>query len=151
MSHWAPHITVATVVEQNSRFLLVHEKDHGQPVFNQPAGHWEQGETLIEAAQRETLEETGWLVNIEHFLGVYVYTSPHNGVTYQRIAFSGKVQEQQHRKLDDGIIEAVWLSLEEVREQQAQHRSPMVIRLIEDYLAGKCYPLSMIQHIAPDD
>lgn len=142
---WYAHVTVATVVEDNGRFLLVEEFEDGKLVLNQPAGHLDPNETLIEAAQRETLEETGWTVQIEGIVGIGLYTAPSNGVTYYRTAFHGKpIAHDATRQLDEGIVRAVWMTPEEIREQSARMRSPLVPEVIEQYLAGHRYPLSMI-------
>src|SRR5690606_40718209 len=113
---WHPHVTVATVIEQNDRFLLVEEHADGKLVFNQPAGHLERDETLVEAARRETLEESGWTVDIQGLLGVSLYTAPGNGITYCRHAFFGiPLQHDPERRLDHGIERAVWLDRKSTR------------------------------------
>ncbi len=116
-------------------------------VYNQPAGHWDQGETLVEAALRETLEETGWRVELTGYLGCYSYTSPRNGVTYLRHAFAGKPVEQVHNELDNGIVAALWLDYDTLCAKREQMRSPMVIRLIEDYQTREPAPLELVAHI----
>ena len=143
--NWTPHVTVATVIEDNGRFLLVEERSDGALVFNQPAGHLERGETLEEAARRETLEETGWSVELLGVVGIGLYTAPGNGQTYHRTTFFGKpLQCDQTRQLDDGIVRAVWLSFEEVQALSARMRSPLVTRVIAQYLEGHRYPLSLV-------
>jgi 8-oxo-dGTP pyrophosphatase MutT (NUDIX family) len=145
MDEWYAHVTVATVVEDNGRFLLVEEYDGDRLVFNQPAGHLDPNESLIEGALRETLEETGWTVEIQGIVGVGLYTAPGNGVTYYRTAFHAKpVAHDPSRRLDDGIVRAVWMTPEEIRAAHARMRSPLVPKVIEQYLAGHRYPLSMI-------
>lgn len=144
---WPPHVVVATVVEQNGKFLLVHEEDDGRAVYNQPAGHWDLGESLLQAAVRETLEETGWEVKLDYLVGQYIHTAPHNGITYFRTAFAAQPLKQTTSELDSEIIEAVWLTYEEIKAKEAFMRSPMVIQVIDDYLAGKHYPLSLIKQI----
>ena len=147
---WYPHLTVATIVEKSGKFLIVKELSDGKVVLNQPAGHVDEGETLLEAALRETLEETGWHVTIDSLIGFYMYTSPGNGVTYFRALFkSTAVEEVPDFKLDEGIIEAQWLSLDEIRQQASILRSPMVLQCVEDYLSGKKLPLDCITHISP--
>ncbi|MFY9179504.1 MAG: NUDIX hydrolase [Venatoribacter sp.] len=143
-TRWTPHATVATIVERDGRFLLVEEiAELGSPVLNQPAGHIEKGETVIQAALRETLEETGWQVSVEALLGIYIYAAP-NDITYHRYCLIAKaISPVANAKLDTGIIGPRWLNLDEVR-QSTQLRSPMVLRCIEDYLAGKRYPLELI-------
>lgn len=141
---WTPHSTVATIVEQDGRFLIVEEISSGQRVFNQPAGHIEEHERLIQAACRETLEETRWEVEISHFLGIYINTAP-NGITYHRYCFiATPVCEHPESPLDDGIIAAHWLTREQLVERQAHLRSPLVMRAIDDYLTGRRLPLEVI-------
>ncbi|MCH7817552.1 MAG: NUDIX hydrolase [Proteobacteria bacterium] len=140
-----PHVTVATVVERDRRFLMVKEKSEGMIVYNQPAGHLEIGETLAAAAVRETLEETSWQVKISQFLGVYHYTSPLNGICYIRHCFIAEpVRQVAGAELDNDILETLWLSLQEVEALSTAMRSPMVLNVIRDYLRGIRYPLSLI-------
>ena len=106
---WHPHVTVATIVEDQGRFLLVEEQADGREVLNQPAGHLEPAESLLEAALRETLEETGWEVELSAVTGIYLYTAPSNGVTYQRVCFAARpVRHHPERALDAGIIATNW-------------------------------------------
>jgi NADH pyrophosphatase NudC (nudix superfamily) len=143
---WIPHLTVAAIIESNQRFLLIEEQSEGLIVFNQPAGHWDEGETLIEAVIRETLEESAWHFNPEAIVGLYQYTSPAN-LTYLRICFCGQpVSHDPHRPLDVNISRALWLSREEII-QLPNLRSPMVLHCIDDYLKGIRYPLSLISLI----
>jgi ADP-ribose pyrophosphatase YjhB (NUDIX family) len=147
--HQLPHITVATVVERAGKFLMVKEHSQGLLVYNQPAGHVEVEESLIDAAIRETLEETAWRVNLERLLGIYQYTSPDNGITYVRHCFIAKaIEPRTELDLDEDIVEAVWLSLEELEQRESQMRSPLVLGVIRDYLKGISYPLSLI--VVPD-
>lgn len=142
---WHPHITVATVIERNGRFLMVKEWAEGEQKFNQPAGHLEPNETLREAALRETLEETAWKIKLTGIVGICTYQSPLNGETYVRTTFIADPLEQvPAQPLDEGIIEALWLTRDEVAERQALLRSPMVLQVIDDYLAGRCYPLEVV-------
>ena len=146
--HQLPHITVATVIEREGKFLMVKENSAGRLVYNQPAGHVELNESLFEAAIRETLEETAWQVNLEQLLGIYQHTSPDNGITYIRHCFTAKaIEPRTERGLDEGIFEAVWVSLEDLEQRESQMRSPLVLEVIRDYLKGVSYPLSLI--IAP--
>lgn len=143
---WQPHITVATVVEDQGRFLLVEEFAEGRAVFNQPAGHLEADESLLQAALRETLEETGWDVELTGVTGIYLYTAPSNGVTYQRVCFAARpVRHHPQLPLDDGIIGPCWLSREELAAQPERWRSELVLRCIDDYLAGELFPLTLIR------
>ena len=142
---WSTHTTVATVVEKDQQFLMVEELVEGKTVINQPAGHLEPGETLIEAAIRETLEETTWHVKIESFLGLYHYTSEATGICYIRSCFIGKpCHEVTDRELDSDIVQVHWMSIDEIRESQVQLRSPVVLQVLEDYFNGTTYPLSLI-------
>lgn len=141
---WTPHATVATVVFAEDKFLVVEELSQNQPVFNQPAGHVEAGETLVEAAKRETLEETGYHVSIEGLVGLYTYTAPSNSVTYHRYCFFGSVTDfDPNHPLDVGIIGPRWLSLEELKNSD-KLRSPMVLTCYQDYLKGNRFPLNII-------
>lgn len=145
-STWTAHVTVATVVQRENRFLLVEEHSEGisHTVFNQPAGHVEAGETLIQAAIRETLEETAWRVEITDLLGIYSYTPPmFTDRTYYRFCFLANALEHTQQDLDDGIVQALWMTFEEL-QLTARARSPLVIRAIEDALAGKKYPVDLI-------
>jgi len=142
---WAPHITVATIVERDNRFLMVYEEAGGKKVYNQPAGHLDPDETLHEAAIRETLEETGWTIELTGVVGVNLYTAPSNGVTYLRTTFIGKaLSNDSQRQLDTGIIEAVWLSYEELVARKDQLRSPMTLQIIDDYRNGRVFPLNVV-------
>jgi len=142
---WAPHVTVATIVERDQRFLLVYEEADGKQVYNQPAGHLEPNETLPQAAVRETLEETGWQVRLTGVVGVNLYTAPSNGVTYCRTTFIAEpIVQDLSRALDTGIIEAVWLTYEEILARREQLRSPMTLQIIEEYIAGRRFPLNVI-------
>jgi 8-oxo-dGTP pyrophosphatase MutT (NUDIX family) len=142
---WPPHITVACVIEKNGQFLLVEETSAGKLVFNQPAGHLEPDETLFEAAVRETLEETAWHVELTALLGISRYTAPHNGTIYYRITFIAEaLSHDPSVTLDAGIEQALWLDLNEIKAQHEKCRSPLVLKSIEQYLAGQRYPLSLI-------
>ncbi|QEY14802.1 NUDIX hydrolase [Cellvibrio sp. KY-GH-1] len=142
---WAPHVTVATIIERDNRYLMVYEESDGKKVYNQPAGHLDPNETLLDAAIRETLEETGWAIQLTGVVGVNLYTAPSNGITYFRTTFIGEaISHDAKRPLDTGIIEAVWLSYEELLERKEQLRSPMTLQIIEDYRAGRRFPLSVV-------
>ncbi|WP_249673305.1 NUDIX hydrolase [Pseudomonas abieticivorans] len=143
---WQPHITVATVVEHEGRFLLVEEFKNNQAVLNQPAGHLDPNESLTEAAIRETLEETGYDVELTGVVGIYLYTAPSNGVTYQRICFAGKaLKHHPERALDEGIMGALWLTREQIIEQQHRWRSELLLRCVDDFLQGPLHSLSLIR------
>lgn len=145
---WKPHATVAAIVEQDGKFLLVEEITDRGNRFNQPAGHLEDNETIIDAVIRETLEESAYTLMPESLLGIYHWKHEHNDTTYLRFAFIGSVSNHQPSlALDDGIIRAVWMSIEEILEKKHLMRSPQVITCIEDYLSGKRYPLDIIKHL----
>lgn len=142
---WAPHVTVAAIIERDNRFLMVYEESDGKKVYNQPAGHLDPDETLQEAAIRETLEETGWNIKLSGVVGVNLYTAPSNGITYFRTTFIAEaVSHDKNRPLDTGIIEAIWLTYEELLERKDQLRSPMTLQIIEDYRAGRRFPLNVV-------
>lgn len=142
---WTPHLTTATIVTRDDRFLMVEERSQGRIVFNQPAGHIESGESIFAAARRETLEETGWDVQLSHFLGLYTYLSPVNDTTYFRFCFLAEPEQQVSTVLDTDIVAAHWLTLAEIRARRDQLRSPLVLECINDYLAGRRYPLELIR------
>ena len=144
---WKPNVTVAAIAERDGRFLLVEEDTaHGRR-FNQPAGHLESGESLVHAVARETLEETAHTFEPTGLLGVYQYYHPGDEVTYLRFAFTGRITDHDAgRGLDTGIVRAAWLTPEEIRHEEARHRSPLVMRCVDDYLAGQRYPLGVIHH-----
>lgn len=144
MDDWYAHVTVATVVEKDGRFLLVEERSNGDLVINQPAGHLDPDEDLVQAAVRETLEETGWHVKIEGVLGIALYTAP-NGITYHRTTFHARALEwEPDLALDAGIERALWLSYEEMQAHSDKMRSPLVLATVEQYRNGHHYPLDLI-------
>lgn len=138
LPRWAPMTTVAAVIERKGRFLLVHEQTSDGLLFNTPAGHLERGETLVEACVREVREETAWEFKPTGLLGIYMHrfrSSRGEDVTYMRYAFTGILGQPLDTPLDDGIIEAVWLSYDEIVERAAEHRTPMLMQCIDDYRA----------------
>lgn len=144
---WKPNVTVAAVVERDGKFLLVEEETDNGLAFNQPAGHLEEGESLVDAVVREALEETAWHFRPTHLVGIYHWKHPAKDVTYLRFAFGGELlAHEPQRSLDAGIVAARWLGLDEVRATQARHRSPLILRCIEDALAGRRYPLDLLVH-----
>lgn len=146
---WKPNVTVAAVVERAGAFLLVEERINGAAVLNQPAGHLEAHESLIDAVARETLEETAWRFSPRALIGIYRCPHPSNESIYLRFAFSGIVETHDAaRQLDQGILRALWLSAGEIRDQRHRHRSPLVMACIDDYIAGKRYPLDMLTHFS---
>lgn len=145
---WQGHVTVACVVEHDHRFLLVEERaEDGGLVLNQPAGHWDEGETLLAAAVRETLEESAWEVELTALIGLYDYQPAHLEHGFLRVAFAARpLRHHAGRKLDQGIERAVWLGYEELAAHP-RHRSPMVLRTIDDYRAGRRYPLELLSYL----
>ncbi|MGB5304623.1 MAG: NUDIX hydrolase [Gammaproteobacteria bacterium] len=145
---WTPHVTVAAVIEVRGKFLLVQERVAGASVYNQPAGHLEDGETLAEAVMRETLEETAWRIQVEAIVGIYQWRHPDTPDTFLRITFAGScLHHEPERTLDTGIERALWLPADAIRQQADRLRSPMVMRSIDDYLAGASWPLSLLAQI----
>lgn len=135
---WLPRVTVATVVEDNGKFLMVEEDIYGKKILNQPAGHLEPGETLLEAAIRETLEETGWHIKIDHLIEFSQWTSKNSNKHYLRSCFAGSVlQFDPKQELDEGIICAKWMTRDEVAANQNRLRSPLVLHHIDHHINGK--------------
>lgn len=151
MNQWIPHVTVAAVVdaviENEQRFLMVEETINNQLVINQAAGHWEMSESIIEAVHRETLEETSYIVMAESLIGIYNWTIPENENaasstdTFLRFTFKCKLVKKTENSLDPDINRFLWLTENEIRSAQYQKRSPLVLRSLDDYLAGNNYPL----------
>ena len=146
---WKPNATVAAVVQRDGKFLLVEEETAAGRAFNQPAGHLEDGEALVDAVAREALEETAYHFKPTHLIGVYNWKHLGKDVTYLRFAFGGELRGfEAERELDEGIVAARWLTLDEVKATQARHRSPLILRCIEDQMAGKTAPLDLLVHYA---
>lgn len=143
-----PAVSVATVVERDGLFLLVEEETRRGLRLNQPAGHLERGETLAQGAARETLEESGWHVDVTHLVGIYMWQPGDGGGAYVRFAFAAAARAHDaKRRLDDGIVRALWMSADDVRTSAARHRSPLVMRCLDDYLAGRRLPLDWIADV----
>ena len=146
-----PDVTVAAVVENGGRFLLVEELISGRLVLNQPAGHVEHGETLLAAIVREVREETAWRFEPQWLLGLYQWHDPHSGRTFLRFAFGGAVRDHgAGQPLDDGIVATHWLSAAELRPQHDRMRTPLVMRCVEDYLAGQRTGLNAVAALDRD-
>lgn len=145
---WKPSVTVAAIIERDGRFLLVEEETSDGIRFNQPAGHLDPNESLIDAVARETLEEAAHDFVPTALVGMYMsrYVSSRTGleVTYLRFAFSGDLGKEHDRELDHGILRTVWMTRDEMLACQEKHRSPLVLQCVDDYLAGKRAPLSLI-------
>lgn len=153
---WKPEVTVAAVVEREGRFLVVEERVRSRLVINQPAGHLEKGESLMEAVVREALEETAWHFVPQAVVGVYLWNQAARSAegparTFLRVAFHGIVTHQEGgRTLDTGIERAQWLSREQLAAQPSRLRSPQVLRCVDDYLAGRRFPLEVLSHLPPE-
>jgi ADP-ribose pyrophosphatase YjhB (NUDIX family) len=146
---WKPNVTVAAIAERDGRFLLVEEHTPEGLMLNQPAGHLEPDESLTEGCAREALEETAYEFSPRHLVGIYRWRKPDGKTTYLRFAFSGDAGAYHaDRRLDRGIVRAVWLTPEEIRASRGRHRSPLVLRCVEDYLRGSRFPLDLLVHYA---
>jgi len=146
---WKPHATVAAIIERDEKFLLVEEISHGRQVINQPAGHLDPDESLIDAVIRETQEETAWRFTPDAITGIYLWKHPGNGESFLRVAFCGSCDNHDSSQpLDDGIQAAVWRTRDELLQQPEKLRSPMVMDCIDDYLAGKRFPLDLLIDVA---
>ena len=148
-SRWKPSVTVAAIIERDGRYLLVEEHTPEGLRLNNPAGHLDPGESLLQAVVREALEETACVFTPEALVGVYMsrFQRPQRNedVTYVRFAVCGRVAEvQPGRALDAGIVRTLWLTPDEIRASRDRHRSPLVLRCVEDHLAGRRYPLEAL-------
>lgn len=148
---WCPRVTVACVVNDGDRYLMVEEEVNGRLAYNQPAGHLDDRESLARAAVRETLEETGWSVELQHFLGVHQWQSREHGHGVVRFSFAARpLAHDPQRPLDTGIRRALWLTRSEIVALGDQLRSPMVLLSIDAWLAGKRLPLSTLSSLLPE-
>ena len=144
---WQPDVTVATLVVRDGRLLCVEERVNGQVVLNQPAGHLEPDESLAAAAERETLEETGWRVRVTHLVGAYQWKAE-TGRHYLRFAFAAEPLEAvPGQALDEGIVQALWLTPAELQARSADHRSPLVWQAVADFLGGSRHPLALVRQM----
>jgi phosphatase NudJ len=148
-TRWKPNVTVAAVIERDGRFLLVEEETSDGLMLNNPAGHLDPGESPEEGCVREVLEETAHAFRPTALLGIYLARSRRaatgHDTTYLRMAFRGDLGPREAgRPLDTGIVRTLWLTPEEIRASFRRHRSPLVLRCIEDHLAGITHPLSLI-------
>ena len=143
-----PAITVATVVERDGHFLLIEEETRKGLRLNQPAGHVERGESIVSAATRETLEESAWRVDPTALIGVYQWNSPDSGSAFVRFTFAATARAHEPgRRLDSGIVRALWLTYEDIAARRDAHRSPLVLRSLDDYRAGTRWPLGLIANL----
>lgn len=146
---WKPHVTVAAIVEEAGRYLLVEEETVDGLRLNNPAGHLDEGESPLQAVVRETLEETARALQPSHLLGIYLsrMRAPERceDLTFLRFAFVGTVGEPlPGRRLDTGIVRTLWLRPDEIRARSDRLRSPLVLQCLEDHLAGRRFPLDLI-------
>lgn len=147
---WCPHVTVASVVADRDRFLMVEEEIHGELRINQPAGHLEPGESLVAAARRETLEETGWDIELDRFIGVAQWYSPVHDHHVVRFAFAGHtLRHHPERPLDVGIQRALWLTYPEIAALGGRLRSPLILATLDDWLGGQRLPLATLRALPP--
>jgi len=144
---WKPNVTVAALIERDGSFLLVEEETEDGLRFNQPAGHLDEGESLVAACAREAMEETAWSFTPTALVGIYQWPRPQGDTTYLRFAFSGELgTHDEGRVLDVGIQCAVWMTPEEIRATAERHRSPLVLQCVADYLTGRRFPLDLVRH-----
>lgn len=142
---WKPHVTVAAIAEQDNRFLVVEERVRGHLVINNPAGHLEESENFQDAVRREVLEETGWEFEPDHVTGIYLWKNRRLDTTFLRVTFFGRcMRHDPERPLDRGIVGPRWLTRDELASGKHALRSPMVVRCIDDHLAGARYPLEVL-------
>jgi len=143
---WKPRVTVAAIIERDGRFLLVEEQTSEGLKFNQPAGHLEENESLIDAVKREVLEETAWQFEPEYLIATQIWRRSKKHPTFLRFCISGACHSHSPAQpLDSGIVGTHWLSVEEIKAQPKRVRSPLVTIAIEEYLKGGRYPLSLLQ------
>lgn len=148
-TRWKPSVTVAAIIERDGRYLLVEEHTPEGLRLNNPAGHLDPGEGPEQGVAREALEETAFTFTPTALVGVYLSrfqrASTGEDITYLRFAYSGDLGAfDPGRTLDTGIVRTVWMSPEEVRASADRHRSPLVLRCIEDHRAGQCFPLATV-------
>ncbi len=144
---WKPNVTVAALIERDGKFLLVEEETVDGIRLNQPAGHLDAGESLVAACAREALEETAWHFQPTALVGIYQWPKPDCDITYLRFAFTGELGvHEPGRKLDAGILRAIWMTPAEIAASRERHRSPLILHCVEDWLAGRRWPLDLIRH-----
>lgn len=143
---WLPHVTVACIVPRHNSYLLVEEEIGGKSVLNQPAGHLESGESLQQAALRETLEETAWRVELRSLVGIYLWPRSKEE-SFLRFCFLADAEKQLPNKIDPAIKATHWLDYDAILQQKDSLRSPLVLKCIEDYRSGQSYPLELAQYL----
>jgi len=143
---WKPHVTVAAIIERDKRFLLVEEETPSGLQLNQPAGHFEKNEDLVAAVKREVYEETAWRFEPEHIISVQLWRRSPDHPTFLRVCFTGFCHSHNpNQALDAGIVATHWLTRDDVAQQQARLRSPLVLIGIDEYLSGQRHPLSLLK------
>lgn len=143
---WKPHVTVAAVIEQDGRFLLVEEHTSSGLQFNQPAGHLEENESLIAAVKREVFEETAWQFEPEYLISIQLWRKRPRSPSFLRCCFAGQCHSHDpNQPLDEGIVATHWLTRDEILLQQRRLRSPLVSISVDEYLSGQRYPLSLLK------
>lgn len=146
---WKPNVVVAAVIERDGKFLLVEEDADGELVFNQPAGHLDEGESLLQAVVREVKEETAWNFEPSNLIGVYRWQRVPGAVTYLRFCFTGRaLRHDPVQKLDTGIVRAEWFSRREIAAMRSRLRSPLVEQCIDDYASGVRHPLTLLRDLS---
>lgn len=144
MTIWKPSVTVAAVIERHGKFLLVQERVDGRLVLNQPAGHLDPGESLVQACRREVLEETAQRFEPSGLVGIYRWHYAPKDVTFLRFCFRGQLKGSEERSLDPEIVRVEWLTPEELEDRKPEHRSPLVQKCVADFLAGRNFPLELL-------
>ena len=144
MSTWKPSVTVAAVIERGGKFLLVEEEADGRRVLNQPAGHLDPGESLVAACSREVMEETAYRFTPSGLVGIYRWHYAARDVTFLRFCFRGRIDGAENRPLDKEILALHWLTPAQITDRRAEHRSPLVQKCVEDFLAGRYFPLEVL-------
>lgn len=145
---WKPNVVVAAIVERDGHFLFVEEDADGRHVFNQPAGHLDEGESLVHAVVRETREETAWRIEPTALVGIYRWRKPNSEITFLRFCFAARALDHDPSAvLDREIIRAVWLTLPQVEALEDRLRSPLVLRCLHDYQAGRRVTLDLLHDV----
>jgi ADP-ribose pyrophosphatase YjhB (NUDIX family) len=148
---WRPHVTVACIVAKGSRYLMVEEEVGGHIAYNQPAGHLEDGESLLHAAVRETKEETGWTVELTHLVAVHQWRSKEHGDAVVHFSFAAKpLSHDPQQPLDAGIRRALWLTRDEIADLGQHLRGPAVLMSVDEWQAGQRLPLWVVSNLLPD-
>ena len=144
---WTPRVTVGVVVTRDDRFLMVEEQIDDQVVLNQPAGHLEAGESLVEAAAREVLEETRWKVRVTHLIGVHRWCDEDSGHSWLRFVFCAKATHESPGPLDPPVVAARWMSRKQLEEEESRFRSPLVFAALEAHDEGTLLPLAALRDL----